>query len=53
MHALFVQAAGLLQAAAEAQHGLLIEDGDGIARLAFENDEPDGIGAQIDNGTAW
>ena len=52
MHALLIEAARLLQAAAQAQDGLLVEDGHGIARLALEDDEPDGIGAEIDDGAA-
>ena len=52
MHALLIEAARLLQAAAQAQDGLLVEDGHGIARLALEDDAPDGIGAEIDDGAA-
>jgi hypothetical protein len=52
MHALLVEAAGLLQAAPQPQDGLLIEDGDRVPGLAFEDDEPDGVGAEVDHGAA-
>jgi hypothetical protein len=50
MHALLIEPAALLQAAPQPQNGLLIEDRNRIPRFAFEDDEPDGIGAEIDNG---
>jgi hypothetical protein len=52
MHALLIETAALLEAAAQPQHGLLVEDGDGVPRLALEDDEPDGVGAEVDNGAA-
>jgi len=50
--AFLIQPAALLQATPEPQDGLLVEDGDGVARLAFEDDEPDGVRAEIDDREA-
>jgi hypothetical protein len=52
MHAFFIQTTGLLQAAPKTQNRLLVEDGDWIARLSFEDNKPDRIRAQIDDSAA-
>jgi len=52
LHGLLIEAAGLLKPAPQAQHRLFIEDGDRITRLALEDDEADGIGAEVDDSAA-
>ncbi len=49
---LVVQPAGLVQAAAEAEHGLLVEDGVRVAPRALEDDEPHRVGAEVHHAEA-
>jgi hypothetical protein len=50
--AFVVQAAGLVQAATQAQHGFFVEDRGGIAAATLEHHQAHRVGAEVDDGGA-